>query len=465
MTSSVRRAAAFAAVGTIALAVPLLETAATARFAPVAVAAPFALIAAVAVFGVHEGRLFELFARPGERRERRLYGLIGFTLAASGLVLLTVVSSMPTGVGVGVVLLVAYGNLAARAVDAVGDVDPALPTTAFATGGGAAYAAGHLLTRSLETGALGSVPEVAFLAASGGLLGALLRTVLFESDDPLVMVTVGLWLWLLVALAADVTAQGIGLALAVSVGLGYASYALETASIPGMLAGVAMGIVTIVLGDVAWFAVLIAFFVVGGLTTKFRYEEKLARGVAERDDGARGAANVLANGAVPLVAVLAFAAAGALTVDGALLAERLPVARETFLYVFAGAVSTAMSDTLSSEIGGVFDGVRLITTLERVEPGTDGGVTPAGMVAGVAGAGLVGGIAYGLFRGSTTTGLVVSPTGAGVLVVAGVVGMLVDSLLGATVEGGLVGNGGVNLSATVAGGLVAGVAAVALGAV
>jgi len=463
VTSTVRRAAAFAAVSTVALAVPLLEAAATARFAPLAVAAPFALIAAVAVFGVHEGRLFELFARPGERRERRLYGLIGFTLAASGLVLLTVVSSMPTGVGVGVVLLVAYGNLAARLVGAVDDVDPALPTTAFATGGGAAYVAGHLLTRSLEQGALGSVPEVVFLAASGGLLGALLRTVLFESDDPLVMVTVGLWLWLLVALAADVTAEGIGLALAVSVGLGYASYALETASIPGMLAGVAMGIVTIVLGDVAWFAVLIAFFVVGGLTTKFRYEEKLARGVAERDDGARGAANVLANGAVPLVAVLAFAAVGALVVDGAPLAERLPVDRAVFLYVFAGAVSTAMSDTLSSEVGGVFDGVRLITTLERVEPGTDGGVTPAGLLAGVAGAGLVGATAYGLFRGATTTGLVVSPTGAGVLVAAGVVGMLADSLLGATVEGGIVGNGGVNLAATVAGGLVAGVAAVLLG--
>ncbi|MFN7132546.1 MAG: DUF92 domain-containing protein [Myxococcales bacterium] len=33
-----------------------------------------------------------------------------------------------------------------------------------------------------------------------------------------------------------------------------------------------------------------------------------------------------------------------------------------------------MSDTLSSEIGGVFDSPRLITTLERVPPGTDGGV-------------------------------------------------------------------------------------------
>ncbi len=465
MTSTVRRAAAFAVVGSIALAVPLLEAAATARYAPLAVAAPFALIAAVAVFGVHEGRVFELFARPGERRERRLYGLIGFTLAASGLVLLTVVTRMPTGVGVGVVLLVAYGNLAARVVGAsLREPDPALPTTAFATGGGAAYAVGHLVVRVVETGAVGSgLAEILFLAASGGLLGALLRTVLFESDDPVVMLTVGMWLWLLVSLATAVTLGGVGLALAVSAGLGYASYALETASIPGMLAGVSMGIVTIVLGDIAWFAVLIAFFVVGGLSTKFRYDQKLARGVAQENDGARGAANVLANGAVPLVAVLAYAGVGALSMRGAAVVESLPVARDVFLFVFAGAVATAMSDTLSSEIGGVFDGVRLITTLEPVEAGTDGGVSLPGFVAGVAGGALVGGVAYALFRGGTDTGLVVPQTGAVVLAAAGVLGMVVDSFLGATVEGQYLGNSGVNLLATLTGGLVAGVASILLG--
>jgi uncharacterized protein (TIGR00297 family) len=462
--STVRRAAAFAVVGSIALVVPLLEAVATAGLAPLAVAAPFALIAAAAVFGVHEGRLFELFARPGERRERRLYGLIGFTLAASGLVLLAVVSSMPMGVGVGVVLLVAYGNLAARTVQAaVEDVDPALPTAAFATAGGTAFGAGHLLTRYLESGAADGVPAVVFLAAVGGLVAALLRTVLFESDDPVVMVTVGLWLWLLTTLAADVTLRGVAIALAVSVGLGYASYALETASIPGMLAGVSMGIVTIVLGDVAWFAVLIAFFVVGGLSTKFCYEEKLDRGVAEPDEGARGAANVLANGAVPLAAVLAYAAAETVVIGDAMPSTVLPVSRTLFLFVFVGGVSTAMSDTLSSEIGGVFDGVRLITTLDPVDPGTDGGVSLPGVAAGIAGAGLVGGVVYALFRGQTATGIAVGPTGVGVVVVAGVLGMLVDSLLGATVEGRLLGNGGVNLLATLSGGLTAGLAAVALG--
>jgi uncharacterized protein (TIGR00297 family) len=230
-----------------------------------------------------------------------------------------------------------------------------------------------------------------------------------------------------------------------------------------MLAGVSMGIVTIVLGDIAWFAVLIAFFVVGGLSTKFRYEQKLDRGVAEQNDGARGAANVLANGTVPLVSVLAYAAVETVAVGGTPLVERLPVAREVFLFVFVGGVATAMSDTLSSEIGGVFDGVRLITTLEPVEAGTDGGVSLPGIAAGVVGAGLVGGVCLALFRGGTDTAIVVSPVGAGVVLVGGVVGMLVDSLLGATVEGRLLGNGGVNFLATLAGGLLTGVGALALG--
>jgi uncharacterized protein (TIGR00297 family) len=447
VTSTVRRAAAFAAVGSISLAAPLLQAAAAGpslpvapsdRFVAVAPAMPFAAIAAAAVFVVHDGPLFELFARPGERRERRLYGLIGFSLAATGLVLLSTASGMPTGVAVGAILLVAYGNLAAQTTRSVTDL-AVVRAVAFAVGGGLGAGAGLLAVARLEATTV--VPaEVVFLAASGALLGTLLRTILFESDDPHVMLTVGLWLWLLSTLATDVALPEVGLALAVTVALGYASYALETASIPGMLAGVSVGLVTIVLTDFGWFAVLIAFFVVGGLSTKFRYDRKRDRGVAEPDEGARGAANVLANAAVGLGAVLAYAAVGSPEV-----AVDLP--RTAFLYVFVGSVATAMSDTLSSEVGAAFDSPRLVTTLEPVEPGTDGAVTWQGLVAGVAGAGLVAGLSAGL--------LAVGPTGAAVVVAAGLAGMTVDSLVGATLEGGRVGNGTVNFLATLGGGLVA----------
>jgi uncharacterized protein (TIGR00297 family) len=119
-------------------------------------------------------------------------------------------------------------------------------------------------------------------------------------------------------------------------------------------------------------------------------------------------------------------------------------------------MAAAMSDTLSSEVGGLFDAPRLITSLERVEPGTDGGVTWQGEVAGVVGAGLVAGIAFVLFEQ-------VGAAGAGVVLVGGIVGMTVDSLLGATLEGDRIGNATVNFLATLAGAVAAIVAALVLG--
>jgi uncharacterized protein (TIGR00297 family) len=116
-----------------------------------------------------------------------------------------------------------------------------------------------------------------------------------------------------------------------------------------------------------------------------------------------------------------------------------------------------MADTLSSEIGGLFDGPRLVTTLRRVEPGTDGAVTWQGELAGLAGALLVAGLAaVGMPIGDPAVG-------GGLVVLAGVAGMTVDSLLGALIEGERIGNQAVNFLATLSGAIVAVAAAVALG--
>jgi uncharacterized protein (TIGR00297 family) len=204
-----------------------------------------------------------------------------------------------------------------------------------------------------------------------------------------------------------------------------------------MLTGVFLGLLTIVLGDYGWFLMLITFFGVGGLSTKFRYDRKKDLGLAEDNEGARGSGNVLANSLVALFAVLAAAASPSHTTLPPLL----------FLFAFAGAVAAAMSDTLSSEIGGLYENPRLITTLQPVDPGTDGGVTWQGELAGLVGAGLIALIAAAMFAR-------VSTVGAAVVVAAGFAGMTVDSLLGATVEGRYVGNQAVNLLATLAAAIV-----------
>jgi uncharacterized protein (TIGR00297 family) len=272
-------------------------------------------------------------------------------------------------------------------------------------------------------------------------VAALFREMLFERDDPLVMLSTGLLLWLFDGLAAGVGTVHVAAGLAITVALGYTSYALGTASVAGMLSGVLLGLLVVVFGGFGWFAVLITFFGVGALSTKYRYDEKQRRGIAEENDGARGTGNVLGNAAVALACVLCFAASPSLPIEGTL-----------FQYAFAGSMAAALSDTLSSELGGLYDNPRLITTLERVPPGTDGGVTWQGEVFGLLGAVVVAGVAFGLLPD-------VSPMGAAAVAAGGLAGMTVDSLLGATVEGAAFGNEAVNFAATLIGALVSAVAA------
>jgi len=437
VTAPVRRAGAFALLCTLSLAV--------AAFGPATGASIAAVVLVLAVV-VTDGPLFDLFAFPDDYEEGRLYGLIAFVLAVTALGFVAMTSSMSLSIFVGAVLLVGYGNFAERLSQLRTD-DAAVRAGAFCLGGTVAAIVGQVATLSLLSDPVEpTLTVITFLATSGTLLAALLRDVLIVYDDPIVMVVVGLLLWLLVELEPAVGAVGFFTALAVTAVFGYASYALGAASVAGMLTGVLLGLLTIVFGGYDWFVVLISFFAIGSLSTKFRYEQKEARGVAEGNDGARGSANVLGNAAVALGAVLGYAAS---------LASLLPVEADVFLFAFAGSVATAMSDTLSSEIGGVFDDPRLITTLERVEPGTDGGVTWQGEVAGLGGGTIVALLSFALFPD-------VGAVGAVVIATAGFVGMTVDSLLGATIEGVVVNNQGVNFLATLAGAIVAAALALSL---
>jgi len=436
VTSTVRRAGAFAAVGTLAVLAAVVPAAAVAAFVAVAAAAAT----------ITDGAAFELFARPGDRRDERLKGLVGFSVAAALLGGFATFGELPVMVFVGTVVLYAYGNVAGEIARRRGGGEVA-EAVGFVVGGLLAGVAAVQVTVLSTDAALLPFAEVTVLATTGALVGALLRSVLLGRDDPAVILSVGLLLWLIAALNAGTTTTDALVALGVTAALGYTSYALETASVEGMLAGVVLAFLAIVLGGYPWFAVMIAFFGIGGLSTKFRYDEKRDRGVAEENDGARGSANVLGNAAVALVAVLGYAAASAdlFGADPAL-----------FLFAFTGSLATALADTLSSEIGGVFDRPRLITTLERVEPGTDGGVTWQGEVAGAGGAALVAALSWLLFA---EVGL----PGALVIGAAGVAGMTVDSLLGATIEGDSVGNQSVNFLATLSGGIAGTLFALAVG--
>jgi len=322
VSGDVRRAGGFALVGTLALVVPVVGG----RFEPTAVAVvaalPFVLVAVLALFVLENGPIFELFARPGDYEERRLFGLGGFALAVAGLALLATRFGLPASVYVASVFVLTVGNLASEAAK-TRTTDEFAAVAAFAAGGLAGgvtgtYAAAVAARAGSRPGDAGgpeavaiAVPGAVFLAATGALAAALLRSMLFERDDPLVVVSVALLLWLFVDIGLPTDPARLAVGLVVTVGLGYVAYALETASLPGMLTGVLLALLAIVLGGYGWFVLMVTFFGLGGLSTKFHYDEKRERGIAEADEGARGSGNVLANAAVALLAVVAFAASAA----------------------------------------------------------------------------------------------------------------------------------------------------------
>jgi len=436
---SLRRATAFALVATLSLSAPVLGRAA---------AAPFA---AVAVLGavVTDGWLFEVFSTAQDRREERLRTLVAFALSAAGVGLLVPLFGVPVGVFVAAVLVVGYGDLGRRLVLEVRE-NRALSMVGFVAVAALAAFGGQAAAAEL-TGASANYPQMVFVAASAALLAGVMRTFFVARDDPLVLATVALLLWLFAVLAPlesvdpALAWERVVVALVVTSAFGWVSRALGATSVAGMLTGVFLGLLAVVLGGYGWFVVLVAFFAVGSLSTKFRYDQKADRGVAEPNDGARGTGNVLGNSAAALIALLLYAAHA-----------HVPLSDAVFLYAYAGSVATALADTLSSEVGGLFDDPRLVTTLERVEPGTDGAVTWQGEVAGLAGTAVIAGLSTGVFG-------LVGAAGAAVVVGAGVVGMTADSVAGATVEGHRLGNQGVNFLATLSGGVAGGLLALAVG--
>ena len=439
MTGDIARAVGYLFVGSLAFVAPALEGRVDGALAAVGTVAPFALVATVALAS-RQGPVFEFFARHGDREAERLYSLASFALALGALAVLFVALDLPLVAFVASVFVLTAGNIGQRLAVARAPV-PIVGAAAFCVLGTVAGVGATLAAGGLG----GTVPDpetVVFVTASGAIVGALVRATLSPLDDTAVLLSTALVVWFLLGLAPVSGPAPVAVGLAATVALGYAAYALGTASTTGTLSGVLLSLWAIVLGGYGWFALLVTFFGLGGLASKYRYDEKLERGIAEENEGARDGSNVLANSAAALVAVVAYAASGRLGVD--------PV---VFQFVFGGAVAAALADTFSSEFGGLFDSPRLITTLDPVPAGTDGAVTWQGALAGLVGAGLIAALAFGFFGFGPAAALVVLGTGF--------LGMVIDSVLGATLEGGRVGNQSVNLLATLSAGSVAGGVAVA----
>ncbi len=201
----------------------------------------------------------------------------------------------------------------------------------------------------------------------------------------------------------------------------------------GTALAVLMGAFVYFSAGFAWLLLLLSFLLLGFAATRYRYAYKRKLNVSEPDGGRRRVINVLANGALPAVFAGLYYAG-----------DSSPF----FAAGYIASVATVTADTLSSELG-VLSRRRpvLITTLEKVPHGTNGGITPLGELAGFGGALLIGLLAFVLGIAPLEACLISA-------LVGGIIGFNFDSLLGATLERrGMLSNAGVNLLSSFAGGL------------
>lgn len=199
---------------------------------------------------------------------------------------------------------------------------------------------------------------------------------------------------------------------------------------PGIATAIILGTIVGTLGHWTWLIILLAFLGTGSWATKWRWEEKQAKGLAESEDGHREWQNVVANGGVPgVVAIIAFASGN----------------WDQMLPVYCAAIAVAAADTFASEFGCLDNRVRMITTMKSCEAGMNGGWSPNGQMAAAAGAFMIGVLGWGLgwlLQGGSTGDAI---TFIGLVTAVGWIGCQVDSVLGATLENrGLIGKGQVN---------------------
>jgi uncharacterized protein (TIGR00297 family) len=201
----------------------------------------------------------------------------------------------------------------------------------------------------------------------------------------------------------------------------------------GALAGAVVCMVLYRCGGPGAFAALISVFALAWVTTRLGYQRKQKLGIAERREG-RKASQVLAN--------LGLAAACAAF-------SVISHSRGLFLLAAAAALSEAAADTVSSEMGQAFgEKARLVTTWSFVPPGTDGAVSLLGTLAGVVAAGIVSSVC---FVGGLLPRQWLAISGG-----AAILGMVVDSFLGAWLERrNLINNDLVNFLSTLVAALAA----------
>ncbi|OMO80812.1 hypothetical protein CCACVL1_12732 [Corchorus capsularis] len=213
------------------------------------------------------------------------------------------------------------------------------------------------------------------------------------------------------------------------------SYRRKSLDLSGALSGVIVMAIHFAVGY-RFGAILLAFFFSSSKLTKVGEEKKRQVDADFKEGGQRNWIQVLFNsGIATVLSVMIWNLTGW---EDKCLDSKESVVITALIGGIIGHYSCCNGDTWSSEIGVLSnDQPRLITTFKPVRRGTNGGVTKTGLLAALA-AGSVIGLTFvlvGFFTTRCSSGvamkqLLVIPLSA----VAGLLGSIIDSLLGATLQ-------------------------------
>jgi uncharacterized protein (TIGR00297 family) len=202
------------------------------------------------------------------------------------------------------------------------------------------------------------------------------------------------------------------LAVAVVISFALVAWGMRAVTVAGALAGALIAFVLYAAAGLGGFLTLLTVFVLTVVSTRFGYSKKHKMQTAERANG-RTLSQVLANlGAAGLCAApLMF----------------VGVSREILLTGMVAALCEAAADTVSSEVGQVVARrTVLITTLKPTNAGQNGGISLPGTLGGLLAVISVAVVAHWTKVLSGHEFMLAGGIGFG--------GMLLDSVLGATLE-------------------------------
>jgi uncharacterized protein (TIGR00297 family) len=203
-----------------------------------------------------------------------------------------------------------------------------------------------------------------------------------------------------------------GMALAAVMAI--TSYYFRFLSASGSVGTFLLATIIFGVGGWQWTIPILTFFIFSSLLSKLGKRRKSKFQLMFEKTDTRDAGQVAANGGVAGIVMLCW---------------YIFPENNVWYLVYLASLAAVTADTWGTEIGLLAKGSpRSITSLRKVETGTSGGVSLSGFVGGAFGASLLALSGSFWFRGGAPTFTFI------IIVCSGILGALVDSLLGATVQ-------------------------------